>query len=269
MWLDQTPSRHSKKVGVHKGKFDMGTSQRGQGRKTNAPRKAEFDKFADEYLDLHANSISASGEGPEYFARYKIVDVRRELDRAVGSVERLNILDFGGGIGASIPHLRELFPSSRIVCADPSAKSLKIARDRFRDAAEYVELPGETMPFDDEIFDVVFTACVFHHIEHEEHGSILSELRRILKPNGRLFLFEHNPLNPLTMRAVKSCPYDENARLISGPRMRSIIRQAGFSQLRLVYRIFFPRLLAALRPLEQRMTWLPMGAQYYIAGTKL
>jgi hypothetical protein len=35
--------------------------------------EAEFDKFADEYYAKHAASISASGEGPEYFAEYKIL----------------------------------------------------------------------------------------------------------------------------------------------------------------------------------------------------
>ena len=41
--------------------------------------EAEFDKFAAEYRSLHAESIKASGESPEYFAEYKIVDLRREL----------------------------------------------------------------------------------------------------------------------------------------------------------------------------------------------
>jgi hypothetical protein len=46
--------------------------------------EAEFDKFAAEYRSLHAASIKASGESPEYFAEYKIVDVAAELARARG-----------------------------------------------------------------------------------------------------------------------------------------------------------------------------------------
>ena len=49
--------------------------------------EAEFDKFADEYRGLHAANIRLSGEEPEYFAEYKVVDIAAELarDRAVGA----------------------------------------------------------------------------------------------------------------------------------------------------------------------------------------
>jgi hypothetical protein len=30
------------------------------------------------------------------------------------------------------------------------------------------------------------------------------------------------------------------------------------------YRVFFPRALAALRPMENALSWLPLGAQYYV-----
>ena len=230
--------------------------------------KAEFDKFADEYLDLHARSIRASGETPDFFARYKIADVRAETARVPGEREQLKILDFGGGIGTSIPHFRSLFPDAELVCADPSAKSLGIARSRFANAADYVELNSETLPFEDGAFDIVFTACVFHHIDHAEHRRILKELLRVLRPRGRFFLFEHNPFNPLTVRVVNACPYDENACLIGGPRMQRLIRDVGFRTPRLVYRVFFPRMFAVLRPLERFLKWLPLGAQYYVVSTK-
>jgi hypothetical protein len=34
------------------------------------------------------------------------------------------------------------------------------------------------------------------------------------------------------------------------------------------YRVFFPRFLRALRNLERWMTWLPLGAQYYVLAVK-
>src|SRR4029079_11684556 len=100
--------------------------------------------------------------------------------------------------------------------------------------AEYVELDGATLPFDDGSFDIIFTACVFHHIDHAEHPIVLSELKRVLKRQGWVFLFEHNPLTPLTVRAVRTCPYDENARLISGWKMRRLFREVGFATPRVV-----------------------------------
>ena len=35
----------------------------------------EFDKFADEYYNIHSRNIAASGESPDFFAEYKIKDV--------------------------------------------------------------------------------------------------------------------------------------------------------------------------------------------------
>jgi hypothetical protein len=83
-----------------------------------------------------------------------------------------------------------------------------------------------------------------------------------------LFVFEHNPLNPLTRHVVNSCEFDENAELIMAPTMRRRVREAGFGTAEVRYRIFFPHLLRALRPLEPLMTWLPLGAQYYVAARK-
>ena len=37
--------------------------------------EVEFDKFADEYRAMHAANIRITGEDPEYFAEYKVVDI--------------------------------------------------------------------------------------------------------------------------------------------------------------------------------------------------
>ena len=38
---------------------------------------AEFDQFADEYHNLHQENIRITAEKPEYFAEYKIYDLKR------------------------------------------------------------------------------------------------------------------------------------------------------------------------------------------------
>ena len=111
------------------------------------------------------------------------------------------------------------------------------------------------------LFDVAFSACVFHHIPHEEHAHWLEELRRVVRPGGMVAIFEHNPLNPLTVRAVNTCPFDANARLIRARALKRSLRLAGWRRPALRYHVFFPRRLAALRPLEPLLTWLPLGAQ--------
>jgi len=227
---------------------------------------AEFDRFADEYHEMHRANIAITGEAPEFFARYK-VRVLGEIVRELG-IEARALLDFGSGIGNSIPFFREYFPQAQLIGADVSQRSLELAELRFPGQSTGMPLEGDRIPAEPDRFDVAFSACVFHHIPHQEHVAWLSELRRVVRPGGALSVFEHNPLNPLTVRAVDTCPFDENAHLLRARELAERYRAAGWTNPRIRYHVFFPRALARLRPIEQRLTWLPVGAQYSVTATK-
>jgi len=167
-----------------------------------------------------------------------------------------------------VPHFRRHFPAGELTCLDVSGRSLEIGRSRFGDVANFVRFDGSVIPFPDESFDVVFTACVFHHIDDSEHVKLLSEIRRVLVAGGTFVVFEHNPLNPLTVHAVNTCAFDENAKLIRAGHMSQRCRLAGFAKTTRHFRIFFPGALRRLRPLERYLRWLPLGAQYLIAAEK-
>jgi len=91
--------------------------------------QAEFDKFAEEYRALHAANVRVSGESPEFFAEYKVRDVFAVTQAAGSSVAR--ILDFGSGVGTSVPYFRRYFPNARLTCVDVSEKSLAVGSARF------------------------------------------------------------------------------------------------------------------------------------------
>jgi len=228
--------------------------------------EAEFDRFAEEYDRQHTDNIKLSGERPEFFHRYKIEDVVA-VCRRIGLAPR-RILDFGAGVGNSLAYLRQGFPDSEIVLLDPSARSLDIARSRFPGEADFRTFDGHNIPFETGYFDLVFTACVFHHIPPNEHVPLLGEIRRVMSSGGSFFIFEHNPYNPLTVHAVNTCPFDENAVLIGARTLRKRLATAGFQNAGTTYRIFFPRTLSELRPLEKFLAKLPLGAQYYVHVTK-
>ena len=232
-------------------------------------KKAEFDKFADEYAALHTAGITISGEGPEYFAEYKIMDIAYEYGRHSHLVNSpVRILDFGSGIGGSIPHVHKHFSSAHLTCLDLSQRSLEIAEKRFPSLAQYVHFDGVHIPFPSDCFDIGYAMCVFHHIDHTEHVSLFKELHRVIRPGGFLFVFEHNPYNPLTVHVVNNCVFDENARLIRGADMKRQLLAASFASVKIRYRVFFPHFLKALRPLEKVLTWLPLGGQYYALSSK-
>jgi ubiquinone/menaquinone biosynthesis C-methylase UbiE len=210
-----------------------------------------------------------SGEGPEYFSEYKIKDIAQECGSLYkASSANPSILDFGAGIGNSTPYVSKYFPHAKLTCLDLSQRSLDVAAKRFPGMADYVHFDGKSIPFSSGSFDIAYAMCVFHHIDHADHVSLLRELHRVIRPGGSMFIFEHNPYNPLTVRVVNSCSFDENARLIRGTAMRQRLRTAGFSSAKIKYRIFFPHGLDALRPVERALTWLPLGGQYYVRSIK-
>lgn len=229
--------------------------------------KAEFDKFADEYNAIQTKNIRITGEAPEYFAEYKVVDTAR-LARKFGLSANARILDFGSGIGNSVPFFNKHFPKAHLTCVDVSEKSLQVGVERFPELAEYKLFDGVKLPFCRDSFDIVFTACVFHHIDEHEHINILKELHRVLVCGGILVIFEHNPYNPLTVSAVKTCVFDENASLINSRAMIKCVETAEFMNCYSKYRIFFPGFLKCLRIVEPMIGWVPLGAQYYVVGRK-
>jgi SAM-dependent methyltransferase len=226
---------------------------------------AQFDKFAGTYDELHAESIKASGYGPSYFDEMKIMEVYRSLK----SAREMKFLNFGCGIGKSEKYIRRYFPFSMIYSVDVSEESVKAARERNSDLEDirFETFDGYNVPFEVE-FDVIFIANVLHHVPFERHLPLLRNLCGKLHKNGTLFLFEHNPLNPLTVNAVNACEFDKDARLLSPLYTRSILSKSGFLRKQVRFIVFFPRFLSFLLPCEKYLRKVPIGAQYYYMAKK-
>jgi SAM-dependent methyltransferase len=230
---------------------------------------SEFDHVAADYRHLTSESIAASGEGVDFFAEYKARDLAAwAAHRPGGQAAVRSLLDFGCGVGTGLAFLRAQFPGARVHGADPSPRSVALARAVAQDEGDVVAFDGLSLPHADASFDAVFAACVFHHIEPAQRDAALAEIRRVLRPGGFVFIYEHNPANPLTVRAVKACPYDEGVELLPHAELRDRVARAGFAAVESRYRVFFPRALAWLRPLERFLVRLPLGAQYFVAGER-
>jgi ubiquinone/menaquinone biosynthesis C-methylase UbiE len=227
---------------------------------------AEFDHFANDYDQLLRRTVAVTGEGPEFFHEYKIRTLARLAEKHNLRPER--ILDFGSGVGNSTPYFRRYFPSAQLAGADVSQRSLEIAEERFPGASMGLQIQENRIPCSDGAFDMTFSACVFHHISHDEHVDWLSELRRVTRVNGMLTIFEHNPLNPLTVRAVNTCPFDENAHLVRAKELVKRYRASGWSNPTVQYHLFFPRALSGLRVLEPYLSGVPFGGQYSVSAIK-
>ena len=223
---------------------------------------AEFDAFAERAPAIHRENIRISGEEPEFFAKYKIDELRRRWTD-LRKAEPVAVLDFGCGVGASLPHLARSFPGSSVAGIDVSQRSLALARVHIPTDVVLHHYDGDILPLAPKSQDLIFTACVFHHIVPDARLALIGQLRVLLRPGGSLVIFEHNPLNPLTQYIVATCPFDENAVLLPAKELVDLHRQAGFDDVQTRYIGFFPKCLAALRRFESALGTLPLGAQYY------
>jgi SAM-dependent methyltransferase len=136
--------------------------------------------------DAFADSFEAHAQHSAYNASY---DRPAVLD-LVGDVEGLDVLDAGCGPGFYAEAL--LAAGARVTAVDGSPRMVELARARVGDAATVgVADLEQPLGLPDDAFDVVVCALVVHHVHHRV--PMLAELRRVLRPGGRLVLSTVHP----------------------------------------------------------------------------
>jgi SAM-dependent methyltransferase len=137
-------------------------------------------------------------------------------------------LDMGCGDGRLGAELR----ADGLVAADVSAVALERARVRLPEA-RLVELePDAPLPFDDSHFDLVLLAETLEHVRDVQ--LLLSELRRVLRPGGRLAVTTpaHGRLTALTL-ALRGFehgfdPLSPHLRFLTRRSLRELLDNLGF-----------------------------------------
>ncbi len=227
----------------------------------------EFDAYVESYQEMHQNSTKLSGYDTSYFDEMKIREVSRFLK--IKGKQPKRILNFGCGIGKSEPYFRQYFPGAEIYGIDVSSKSVEYAIEKNKDLERvYLSVyDGNQLPFEGK-FDLIFAANVFHHIPFSFHEKSFSLIRDSLSEEGCFFIFEHNPYNPLTQKAVKDCEFDKDAVLLSPRYSKRILNELNFGPIQCNFILFIPNFVSFLQPLEKYLTFLPIGAQYYCYAEK-
>jgi demethylmenaquinone methyltransferase/2-methoxy-6-polyprenyl-1,4-benzoquinol methylase len=113
------------------------------------------------------------------------------------------VLDVAGGTGDLAKQFaRRVGATGTVVLTDINASMLKIGRDRLLDAGLIVPIvrcDAERLPFPTESFDCVSVAFGLRNMTHKD--AALAEMRRVLRPGGRLLVLEFSrvwkPLAPL------------------------------------------------------------------------
>jgi SAM-dependent methyltransferase len=220
----------------------------------------EFDRFSGNYEQILERSTEIFGAGSEYFAQHKA----RYLEAVLRGDARRKILDFGCGVGLLCRFIAMLLPQATVHGFDVSAASVDAIDPRLKDQGRFTSCLDDL----DADYDAIVVSNVMHHIRPDERQNSVSGLAARLKNEGRLFIFEHNPLNPVTRWVVAHCPFDEDAQLLPRREACSYVKNAGLQLLRRDYILFFPGIFSWLRPLERGLSWCPLGAQYVLTAGK-
>ncbi|UBU18307.1 class I SAM-dependent methyltransferase [Nonomuraea gerenzanensis] len=138
----------------------------------------DYDSFAEEYSAENESSLLNA-----YIERPAMVAL-------AGDVAGRRILDAGCGSGALAAELRGR--GAVVTGIDFSAGMLAVARRRLGDDADLrVADLREPLPFDDGTFDDVMASLVLHYLK--DWGPTLAEMRRVLRPGGRLIASVNHP----------------------------------------------------------------------------
>lgn len=151
---------------------------------------------------------------------------------------RRRILEIGCGAGKFSFLLAQYYPSSQIIATDlVLALVAQAKRIKTFENLSFGVIDAQCLPFLDAQFDVVFGGFVLHHLP--KPAVALSEIRRVLVPQGRYIGFEPNGYNPYIylihrFRIGKS----SNERPIFPHQVLTSFTQAGFD---ISVDYFFPR----------------------------
>jgi demethylmenaquinone methyltransferase/2-methoxy-6-polyprenyl-1,4-benzoquinol methylase len=116
------------------------------------------------------------------------------------------VLDLASGTGDLAARLAGLVgPDGLVVMSDINAAMLAQGRDRLLDAGRvgnvrFAQIDAESLPFPDASFDCVTIGFGLRNVTHKERA--LAEMRRVLRPGGRVLVLEFSHPTTAPLRAA-------------------------------------------------------------------
>ncbi len=151
--------------------------------------------------------------------------------RAEFETRPLRILDVGCGTGVFAARIRESIPEADVWGVDLVAEMLQRGAERWAADREHltpIQGDSERLPFAAGSFDVVTCANSFHH--YPDQARAVQEMRRVLKPGGRLLLIDGYRDAPYGWFIYEFCvaSIEGDIHHCTKKQMRKLLGDAGF-----------------------------------------
>jgi len=174
---------------------------------------------------------------PAYDPIMRLLGFTRALRPLVDQAElqpHYTVLDIGCGTGALDLVIKEAHPQVTVTAIDPDPRALARAQRKAQRAGVVIRFDrgfADALPYPDEAFDRVFSSMMLHHVPRAEKQGLLSEVRRVLKPGGRLELLDFAGGTHTFLAQVL---HGRTASDSANVRLLDRMRQAGFDEARRV-----------------------------------
>ena len=114
----------------------------------------------------------------------------RSLRRGLLAEASGSVLEVGAGTGANLAHYNGKVES--LVFTEPEPAMIRRLQKKAREEAPLAKIlraPAEDLPFEDDTFDIVVSTLVLCGVDDQARA--LREIKRVLRPGGRLLFLEH------------------------------------------------------------------------------
>lgn len=141
------------------------------------------------YIDEHQRKWEDLHTKPQFQLQYPNETVVRFMKGNFKSGDQSRVLDLGCGAGRHIVYLaKEGYQATGIDFSGPGLEFVKKRLDELSLSAQLIKTNITTIPFENESFDGVISFAVIYYFLPEDIDTIIHEIYRVLKPNGKAFI---------------------------------------------------------------------------------
>lgn len=172
--------------------------------------------FSEESARIYEHQVEVLFSGTAGPMRRMLIKM---IKKRLGHNRPIKILELGAGVGTATLDFSKSFNFSSYTVSDVSDPYLSVARKRLNDPRfEFVQAAGESLPFEDEQFDLVFSIYLFHELPGNIREKVLLESRRVLKNGGILAICDslQRDDEPKLNRVLENFPVDYHEPFYKG-----------------------------------------------------